>query len=550
MEPAGGGTTQKLAANQTLRFPLLAGTTVSMLDPAHVNGAQNISFTTEMFAGVLTMNDRHQLVPLIGSALPDVSADGLTYTFHLRSDATFWNGDRITSADVLYSWNRTAALQDSYAAYFQPVAGYQQVASGQARTLSGLTASDPHTVVAKLQYPAGYWETELALWPAMLVDRKAIEQGGANTWWSNPQTAVGAGPFRLVKYQPNESLDFEPVKHWWGGSTGTLTHIHVDEGVDGSSAVKKYEADGYDLIGPADQPVPNEDVLRYLNDPTKKAQLHLFDNSSTTWMGFNFTGGSPFAPRPGIAPGQPTVGLGVDQGKAGRQSFSLAINRNQLADVACVKGVTCSPATGGFMAPGLRGYVGNGKDPSAPAGGDAARAKAEYEKWDPTGSKLSGLKLEYNTTPTNDAVWQNVQAQLQASLGVHVQLEPNDFPTVIADRNAKKPYLFREAWGADFDHPQDWFSNNFMCSAARVGGNNAAGFCDPAMDTIVEQANQKPVDQVLTQYQRAGQDLINNNFGANLFYSKEPFLIQPYVVGAGYDGLSDDNWTEIKLLQH
>jgi ABC-type transport system substrate-binding protein len=158
-------------------------------------------------------------------------------------------------------------------------------------------------------------------------------------------------------------------------------------------------------------------------------------------MSYGFTGQSQFAAEPGLQPGQPTAGLSSDQGLRGRQAFSLAINRTELANVGCARGLTCSPATGGYIAPGLRGSLGAGQDPWAPAGGDPSKAKAEYRKWDPDGSKVRNLRIEYNTSPQNDTIWQNVQAQLRQSLGVNLQLYPTDTQTWLSDLSSHQVAL-------------------------------------------------------------------------------------------------------------
>ncbi|MFZ0218377.1 MAG: peptide ABC transporter substrate-binding protein [Candidatus Dormiibacterota bacterium] len=543
-----GGGSGTLASNQTFSFPFIAGGSISTLDPGQVNDAVGTALTQEMFGGLLTFNANLKVVPFAATSLPTVSADGKTYTFHLRHDVKFWNGDSVTSKDVLYSWNRAAALQGSYATVFQPVVGYDAVAAGSATTMTGLTAPDAYTVVAKLQFPAGYWLTETAIWTANILDQKAVSAGGADTWWSNPQTAVGIGPFKLTQYTANSSLDFAPVKNWWNGSTGSLTHVHIDEGVDGSSAVKKFEAGGYGTIGPADNYPPATDVLRYENDPTKKSLLHIYTGGSTNWMGFNFTGDSPFAPKPGITPGQPTVGLGQDQGQDGRSAFSAAINRDQFAQVVCAKGTTCAPADHGLIPTNLYGSLGSKADPMATY--DASKAKADYQKWDPTGAKAKSMKLEYNTSPTNDQAWQNVQAQLRSTLGVNVTLYPTDFKTLIADRQNHKPYLFRDAWSADYNHPQDWYDNLWTCAGARNGGNNNSGYCNPQMDQLVSSADQKPISQSLSQYTQAYHIMQQSNYGAPIEYGTAQFFTQKWVQGESNNGLYDASWTNIKILQH
>ncbi|MFZ0217293.1 MAG: ABC transporter substrate-binding protein [Candidatus Dormiibacterota bacterium] len=544
---SGNGSSGGLASNQTFSFPLIAGGNISTLDPGQVNDAVGIALTGEMFGGLLTFDSNLKVIPYAAASLPTVSSDGMTYTFHLKHNVKFWDGTGVTSADVLYSWNRAATLQGSYATVFQPVVGYDAVASGSAQTMTGLTAPDPYTVVAHLQYPAGYWETETAIWTANILEKKAVDQGGAS-FWDNPTTAVGIGPFKLTQYTANSSLDFAPVKNWWNGSTGSLTHVHVDEGVDGSSAVKKYEAGGYGAIGPADNAPPTTDILRYENDPTKKSQLHIYPGARTTWLGFNFTGDSPFAPKPGLIPGNPTQGLGQDQGQVGRTAFANSINRNQFAQIACAKGTTCKPANNGLIATGLYGNLGSKTDPTSTF--DASKAKADYQKWDPTGAKAASLKLEYDTSPTNDEAWQNVQSQVKSTLGINLTLYPTDFKTLIADRQNHKPYLFRDSWGADYNHPQDWYDNLWSCSAARNGGNNNSGYCDPSMDKIVASADQKPISQALSQYDQAYQMMAQNNYGAPIEYGTNPFFTQKWVSGESNNGLFDANWTGIKVLQH
>src|SRR6202049_4599813 len=150
-----------LAANQVFRFPITDD--IKTLDPGHVSDAVSITPVQNLFWGLYRFDDTLKEVPAIASGPPDISSDGLTYTFHMRHDVKFSNGDPVTSADVLYSWNRAARLNDSYGIVFQPVVGYAAVsaATPTATTLSGLSATDTYTVKAVLSTPAAYWYTEV-----------------------------------------------------------------------------------------------------------------------------------------------------------------------------------------------------------------------------------------------------------------------------------------------------------------------------------------------------------------------------------------------------
>jgi len=542
----GGGGGETLASDQTLTFPI--ENDVATLDPAHVQSAVDVTFTQEVFSGLYKFDNNLKEIPDIATGMPDVSSDGKTYTFKMRKDAKFSNGDPIKASDVIYSWTRAAHLNDAYATVFDPVVGGIDVEAGKAQTMSGLSAPDDYTVKAQLTDPAGFWLTELAMWTANVVDQKVIQSAGEDIWWTKPESMIGSGPFKMTARSPKASMEFAPVSGWWGGSTGALKNIKVEVGVDSSSAVKKLEAGGYSLVGMANEPPAPEDILRYRSDPTKQKLLNIYPGARSTWMGFNFTKG-PFAVKPGgVPPGQQTGGLSNDAGKDGRLAFSKAIDRDQMVDVTCVKGATCQKATGGILPKGVHGYLGDNTDDSAKF--DAAAAKSLYQKWDPDGSKVKGLQLRYNTTATNNSLWSNVQSQLKSSLNVTVELSPSDFPTLIKDRNAKNALLFRGSWSADYDHPQDWFANLFTCAAAGVGKGGNEGYCNPAMDKVLTKADATQLDQAVPDYKNAEKMMLQDVVGAPLRYDTQSYIAQSYVKGAGYSGLYDYNWQGIRILKH
>jgi oligopeptide transport system substrate-binding protein len=539
-----GGGSETLASEQTLTFPIQDD--IATLDPGHVDSGVDITFTQEVFDGLYKFDNNLKVVPDIATGMPDVSSDGMTYTFKLRKDVKFSNGDPVKASDFLFSWNRAAHLNDSYATVFDPVVGGSDTEAGKTQTMSGLTAPDDYTIKAQLSSPAGFWLTELALWTASVVDQKVITSAGEDTWWTKPDTLIGTGPFKMTARTPKASMEFAPVANWWGGSTGALKAIKVEIGVDSASAVKKFESGGYSLVGMANNPPSPDDILRYKSDPTKQKLLNIYPAARTTWLGFNFTKG-PFAPKV-VTPGQPTSGLGSDAGKDGRTAFTEAIDRDQMVDVACVKGATCTKATGGIISKGLKGYLGDNQDSTSKF--DAAAAKSTYQKWDPNGTLVKGLQLRYNTSATNTQLFSNVQSQLKSNLGVNVELAPSDFPTLINDRHAKNAILFRGSWGADYDHPQDWFDNNFTCVQAAAGKGNDAGYCNPAMDKILAKADQEQITQAEAEYKQAQKLMVGDVFDANLQYGTQSYITQSYIKGAGFNSLYDYSWEGIRILKH
>jgi oligopeptide transport system substrate-binding protein len=526
----GGGSTQPaevLAPDQTLSFPI--GHEIGDFDPGQITSPADVDLLRNVFSGLYKFDEKLHEVPDIATGFPDISADGLTYTFRLRHDARFSNGDPITADDVLFSWNRAAAKQGEFASLFSSVGGYQLVAEGRAKTLSGLSRTDDYTVVAKLAQAAGYWLTEVGLWPYWLVDRKVVASAGEDVWFTKPETLVGSGPFRLLTHVIGQSLDFEPVAGWYGGSAGALKHVHVEVVSDPGAQVLKYQSGVYSLIGYGRQSLTPETAAKYATDASLSGQLQLVPAGVSYWMGFNMATG-PFA------------GAG---GKAGRHAFAIAIDRKALVAAVCSAGTSCAAATGGVISKGLAGYLGDGADPNARF--DAAAARKEYAAWDPNGAKVKGLAYAYDTDPFNAAVCANLAAQWKANLGVNVSCTEVDQGTFFDQRNGKCAYsAFRQSWSADYNNPQDWFDYLFV-SHAPSGGSC---YSNPDVDSLVATANGRPLALGLTNYQAADRAFMNDVVYAALVYGVQQYLVHPYVKGVGGTALYDFYWTQARIVQH
>src|SRR5260370_31913017 len=169
-----------LAADQTLKFPILDD--FGTLDPAIADAETDQEIQQNMFNGLTKFDNNLNVTPDIASKMPDLSADGMTYTFTLRKDVTFSNGDKVTAKDVLYSWNRAASMSGAYGTSYgtnlAAIVGYDKVSTSTALgaalekllqakdpsgTMSGLTAPDDYTVKVQLAHPAGWFLSALSL---------------------------------------------------------------------------------------------------------------------------------------------------------------------------------------------------------------------------------------------------------------------------------------------------------------------------------------------------------------------------------------------------
>src|SRR6202035_3873702 len=134
---AGGGSGSKSASSDALRLP---GDDPLTLDPAQVFDTTSSDYVVELFGGLVTLDKDLKVVPDIAKAMPDVSSDGKTYTFHLRDDVVFsGSGRKVTAQDFKYSLERAADPKtDSPTAdtYLGDIVGAKDMIQGKASSIS------------------------------------------------------------------------------------------------------------------------------------------------------------------------------------------------------------------------------------------------------------------------------------------------------------------------------------------------------------------------------------------------------------------------------
>ena len=553
-----GGGGGSLASDQTLNFPILAD--FGTLDPAVADAETDQEIQQNMFDGLVKFDQNLNIVPDLATSVPTATNNGLTYTFKLRNDVKFSNGDAFTSKDVLYSWNRAAAYQGSYATNLAAIKGYDTVSkntqTGAALeallekndpsvTLSGLSAPDPTTVVVNMSAPAGWFMTAIALAGSTgwIVDQNAVKNDPDN-WWTKPATAIGTGPFKMVDYTPKQVVDFAAVDNWWGSPKPTLKKVHLDISVNNAAtAITKYEQGGYDIVGYGGYSnLPVADILRIKGTSNESAQLLLHPKVRSYWVSFNMVIDSK---RPAKGPFAP---IADDNAKNLRMAFALAVDKAKLVQTVC-QGIVCTPATGGLIPPGLIGYMGDGKDPLSAF--DAAKAKQLLQQADPSGTKTKGLTYAYDPeNALNASTAQFLQAQWNDNLGVHVDLLPVSHSQFIKARLKGSYVLSRDGWQADYNHPQDWFDNLWGNVVGCPDSGCTSGYDTKAYDDLLAKADAEPLDQAKADYAQLNQMLINDAAYIPLFYSVGAFLIKPYVKGAGTNAFFDNYWANIQIMSH
>ncbi|MDO5703973.1 MAG: peptide ABC transporter substrate-binding protein, partial [Paracoccus sp. (in: a-proteobacteria)] len=200
-----------LAADQTYTYWLLDA--IKTVDPGKNTDVEGSDVLRSLFEGLMNENAQGAMIPGVAES-HDESDDKLTYTFHLRENAKWSNGDPVTAQDFVYAWQRVVNPETAseYAWFIElmNVEGAPAIVKGEAApdTL-GVRAIDDRTLEVKLSTPTPYFIKTLSHPTTFPVPRAAIEAHGDN--WTQPGNLVGNGAFTLQSH--NLGVDITMVKN-------------------------------------------------------------------------------------------------------------------------------------------------------------------------------------------------------------------------------------------------------------------------------------------------------------------------------------------------
>jgi peptide/nickel transport system substrate-binding protein len=149
---------------------------------------------------LLNLGPRAQLEPNLATSV--TQPNPVTYVYHLRHGVKFWDGDPLTSADVVYTYNYLRSTGSQIAYVFPPV--------------KSITADGPYTVVVTLPGPDPSWKYTPALEYTGIFEAKFAEEHKST--FGKPGTLImGSGPWEVDSLDPTTGAELSANPHWWGG---------------------------------------------------------------------------------------------------------------------------------------------------------------------------------------------------------------------------------------------------------------------------------------------------------------------------------------------
>jgi peptide/nickel transport system substrate-binding protein/oligopeptide transport system substrate-binding protein len=468
------------------------------LDPALVTEIYGGTVVRQLFDGLVQFDAYLKPLPALAESW-EASQDGRTWTFTLRRGVTFHHGREVTAHDVVYSFTRLLGLNRpvTVTEIFQRIQGARDFIQGKTQHVEGLTALDRYTLQIMLEEPLAPFLAALGHPNTAVVPQEEVEKLGDHFG----RAPVGTGPFKFVRWEPNQEIVLEANDQYYEGRPFLDTVVFKIR--IGSKLEERFAAFLRGNLEETTIPITLTDEVN--SDPQYRKYQHVRKPIlSFLWTGFN-TALKPFDDR------------------RVRQAFNYAVNKEAI--VPEISRTEWLMATGA-LPPGMPGH-----DPDLqgyaydPAKAKRLLAEAGY----PDGLGFPVVQLW--SAAKSDIVKAALAAYQRylAALGVQVDIHfAPDWPTFTAMLEQGKLPMFRFAWYADIPDPDNMLSPLLHS----IGSSNYMFYRNPLVDQLLEQARKKlPYAQRIALYrevERLVQDdapwIAERHYVLNSLY-------QPYVQG-------------------
>jgi len=486
----------------------------SGLDPQTITGLSESHIVGALFEGLINY-DPKDLHPIPGVAESwTMSADGKTWTFRLRAEARWSNGDPVTSADFLFSYERMLApsFGAEYASMLHGIRGAKAFASGQTKDFQtvGVRAPDPRTLVLELENPIPYFlqllchHSWIPVHPGTIL--KHGQMDSLNTLWTRPGAMVSNGAFTLEKWEVARRVVVRRNPLYWNAAEVTLNAVEFRAISDLFAEERAFRGGELHITGA----VPPYKVAKLRAQKAPQLRLDPFFSTSYIWVNCDIQGtkSADLAARKALT--DPRV----------RRALGMAINRNLIAEKVLRAGESPAlhltpPGTGGFQ-PTARWR----QDP-----GEARRLLAEAGY--PGGKGLPKFDYLYNTSEGSQMVAQAYQEMWRNELGVEIELRNLEWKVYLAAMRKGEFHLCRGAWVGDYNDP-----NTFL--EMLISGNelNQSNWSDAEYDRLLGLAAQETdATKRFGYFQLAEARLVDQAPILPVVFNKNKFLIRPEVQG-------------------
>ncbi len=434
------------------------------LDPATSKGLEELRIVMAMWEGLMRMDPKTAL-PIPGLAeRHEISPDGKVYTFHLRANARWSTGGRITAHDFVYSWLRvlnplTASEYAGQLFYVKNAEAYFNRTITDANEV-GVRAVDDLTLRVELTNPTPFFLGLCAFQTLSVVPREVVEKHGDD--WMSVRPLPGSGPYQLERWTLSDRVRLRANPHYWDAANTRCQVVDLLPIRSASTALNLYER-GANERGAIDviwdkELVPSElfPVLKSRRD------FNSFSYLGTYFLRFNTTR-KPFD--------DPRV----------RRALAMCIDKQRLVDKILMTGEKIGSH---FVPPGTA----NARSPEGlaydPAGARQLLKDAGFDG----GKGMRTIEYLFESVSGGGSVHSKIGVELQEmwqrELGIKVELRQMEKQVYLAAQRGLDYDVSRSTWVGDYNDP-----NTFLDLFRANNGNNRTGWKNARYDELMDEAS-------------------------------------------------------------
>ncbi|WP_047983882.1 peptide ABC transporter substrate-binding protein [Ornithinibacillus californiensis] len=513
----GGGTdTESADGEKVLNF--INGDAIPSMDPSLATDTYAFQFLGESMEGLYRLDKDAN--PVEGIAIDhEVSEDALTWTFKLREDAVWSNGDPVTAHDFVYAWQRAVdpATGSEYGPYMMGgvIKNATEVNTGDVPVEElGVTAPDDYTLVVELENPTPYFLSLTTFGTFLPLNQTFVEEQG-DSFATSTDTLVFNGPFTLENWK-STSTEWSLVKNedYWDAETVQLDKVNFTVVKDAQTKVNLYET------GKVDRTDLTSDLVdQYASHPDYMIQ----PETSVFYLKMNQTRNEALA------------------NKNIRAAIAKAYNKEAIVNEILNNG---SVAANGLVPADFAPMPESGED-FREVSGDLVTydVEAAKEYWAKGLEELGvdSIELELLGDDSESALTMNeyLANQLSTNLpGLSVTLRNVPFEQRL-DADTNMDYdLQVSGWGPDYLDP-----NTYLNLWVTDGGNNKMGYSNPEFDTLIEEAATTLATDNVARYENfleAEKILMEDAAIAPIYQRAKAYLVSPKVEGVYYNAFGFD----------
>ena len=507
-------TGEALSDDQTFTYRLLDQ--FPTLDPQLNEDTSGFHVIRDLFEGLLSQDANGDLVP--GVATHYAASDGnTTYTFTLREDARWSNGDPVTAHDFVHAWRRavdpaTASPYGWYLKLTEMVNAGDILAGNKPPSELGVRAVDDYTLEVKLNTPLPYFPamtTYATLFPA---HRATIEAHGAD--WTAPGNMVSNGAYMLEQVVLNEYHTRVKNPMYWDADNVIIEKVTGLVINDVNQALTRYRAGELDHL----EPVPPGQYPALKKElPDEAASV---PRLCSYYYAFNHTGS-----------GNPAL-----RDVRVRKALGMAIDRDVIVEQVLKGGQW--PAynfthlkTAGFAMPDIA----YGKLTQAERDAEAVGLMKD------AGVEGLTLTLIYNTSESHKQIATVISQMWKQKLGVGTELANFEWKTYLDIRGNQEFDMARSAWCGDYNE-----ASTFLDLLTTAHGANDGKYSNPKVDELMRAS--KTAEDPRAIYSEVEQILAEDMAIVPIYHYANTFLLSADIRGWPYDNV-ENNWYSKNLYR-